>query len=272
MDNLKLLGMQRAEFELAKTFSKRNSTAQFFIIVFTISTLLCNNEKLIYIISILNLITGILWQFFLYKSKNSHSIAEKARRIVVLSDGLGIKVSKKLYSDILIAFSVSEDEGKKFEDKNYFTTNLPYGEKKLLKILEESAFWSKHLFKICFQKYLFYSLLVLILSIISLLIIPLLNNNSFMITIAKVACLLLTWFVTGNLFITTIDFNKSYTSMTDIESQLNGLATSNNIKSDILIIYGDYNAIVEKTPVISTSVYIKNKAKLNQLWKEREQI
>ena len=38
----------------------------------------------------------------------------------------------------------------------------------------------------------------------------------------------------------------------------------------LLAIWGDYNAAVEKVPVVPTQVYTNQKARLNELWAQRQ--
>lgn len=45
---------------------------------------------------------------------------ECVRRVVVFSNGFGVKISGKLYIDLKMLFNVFESEGEKYEDEKYF--------------------------------------------------------------------------------------------------------------------------------------------------------
>ena len=47
-------------------------------------------------------------------------VAERARRILLLVEGLGYKISRKELTDLIANFSVTEVESAKWEDAEYF--------------------------------------------------------------------------------------------------------------------------------------------------------
>lgn len=270
MDSLRILGLQRAEFQKSENLEICSRSLQFAIVVAAIVALLIENETVIYVFSSISVFLSLVCQVLSYMAANSHSIAERARRYVTLSNGLGTQISGKCFSDMLMAFTVKEEAGKLHEDEKYFDTTLPSGPIKLAKIIEESSFWSKHLYAICSRNYWLFFIGILMLSVASLFALPIIEANNYGIIISKTVCLLLTWLVAGYLLNTALAFTKSHGAMDDIEGRLDGLIDRELALNDILVIYGDYNAVVEKTPIIPTRVYRRNKAKFNALWQERQ--
>ncbi len=269
MDNNKLLGLQRAEFKRAEAMGARSNKAQVIIVIISIITVFINKPSYVYTLTICNLIIAVLWLWFFMQAKNSHSIAERARRAVVFSNGLGVRLSGKSYTDLKMLFNVRESEGKKYEDEKYFKTQKEYGNKKLAEIVEESSFWSKHLFKMSAKRYWFYFAATLTISILGLLLLPLLNVGSLDILISQVFCLILIWLVTGNIFSAAMSFTNAANSTDDIEGRLDKMASNMESDQDVLLIVSDYNALVESSPTIPSDLYEKNREKLNTLWRER---
>ena len=269
MDDNKLLGLQRAEFKRAETMGARSNKAQVIIVIISIITVLINKPIYVYTLSVLNLIIAVLWFWFSMQAKHSHSIAERARRAVVFSNGLGVKISGKSYTDLKMLFNVHESEGEKYEDEKYFKTQKDYGNQKLAEIVEESSFWSKHLYKMSSKRYWFYFLATLAISILGLLLLPLLNIGSLDILISQVFSLILIWLITGNIFAAAMSFTNAANAADDIEGRLDKMALNIESDQDVLLIVSDYNALVESSPTIPSDLYEKNKECLNSLWKER---
>jgi len=269
MDDNKLLGLQRAEFKRAEAMGARSNRAQFIIVIISIITVFINSPSYVYTLTIGNLIISLLWIWFSMQAKNSHSIAERARRAVVFSNGLGVRLSGKTYTDLQMLFNVHEREGAKYEDEKYFKTEKEYGNKKLAEIVEESSFWSKHLFKMSAKRYWLYFAVTLTVSTLGLLLLPLLNVGSLDILISQVFCLILIWLITGNIFSSAMSFTNAANAADDIEGRLDKMASNMESDQDVLLIVSDYNALVESSPTIPSDLYEKNQERLNALWEER---
>lgn len=270
MDDIKLLGLQRAEFQRAETFGARSNKAQFFIVFISIASVFVSEPNFVYALTVLSLIVAILWLYLSHQSKVSHSTAERARRAVVLRNGLGIKLSRKSYSDLMMQFKVNESEGGKWEDASYFKSTSDYGNKKLTDIVEESSFWSKHLFRLSATSQWIYFGVTLCMSIIGLLAIPLLSIGDLSLLISHVICLILLWLITSSLFTTAMSFTSAASAIDAIEGRLSNMAKNIEPDEDILILVGDYNSLLESTSTIPSAIYLKNRDKLNRLWKERD--
>jgi hypothetical protein len=269
MDDIKLLGLQRAEFQRAKAMDSLSNKTQLAIILFSIISIFADTPTWLYLIAVVNLILGVLWLLCVYQTKKSHSTAERARRAVLFKNGLGISLSGKAYSDLKMSFKVSNEEGAKYEDKDYFKSSEKFGAKKLAEIVEESAFWSKHLFKLSAIRYWIYFGLAVFISLLGLLLIPLLNIGNLNLFIPQVFCLVLTWLVTGNLFLTALSFAKATEVCDSIESRLENMGANGEPPEDILIIVSDYNALVETSPILPSNLYKKHRDRLNKLWVDR---
>ncbi len=241
MDDVKLLGLQRAEFQRAETFSARSNNAQFFIVLISVASVFVSEPKLVYAVTVLSLLVAILWLYLSHQSKASHSTAERARRAVVLRNGLGIRLSRKSYSDLMMQFNVNESEGGKWEDATYFKSAGEYGNKKLTEIVEESSFWSKHLFRLSATRQWIYFGVTLCISIIGLLVIPLLSSGELNLLISHVICLILLWLITGSLFSTAMAFTRTANAIDAIEGRLSNMANNIEPDEDVLLLVGDYN-------------------------------
>ncbi len=270
MDDNILLGLQRAEFNRAETMAAHSNKAQVAIVIISIIAIFIDKPSFVYILTVCNLLIAILWLYLSIQAKESHRVAERARRAVVFSNALGIKLSGKSYTDLKMMFNVNEKDGKQYEDENYFKTEQEYGNQKLAEIVEESSFWTKHLFKLSAKRYWIYFGITLVISILGLLLLPLINVGSLNILISQVFCLILIWLITGNLFTAAMTFTNTANSVNDIEARLDKMASNKESAQDVLVIVSDYNALVESSPTIPSDLYEKNRDRLNTLWEERD--
>lgn len=269
MDDIKLLGLQRAEFQRAEKLQIWAGRVQIFIVLVSIACVIIQENTFVYALSIVSILLALAWLYISEESKTSHSTAERARRAIVIRNGLGIKLGAKSYSDLIILFKASSDSAKQWEDEEYFKSESEYGNQKLAEIIEESAFWSKFLLQEYAKKSWFIFSCVLVLSVFSLFLITLFDFTQLGKTIGQILCLILMWLITGSLFSKSIKLTSSSNAVDSIEERLNNIILSGDVKEDILIYMGDYNSIIEGTPVIPSKIYLKNKDRLNALWRER---
>ncbi|UZJ37863.1 hypothetical protein [Prosthecochloris sp. SCSIO W1103] len=271
MDEMNLLGMQRAEFQHAKIVNRRSKWMQIFIVVISIASVFMTDRLFVYTLVLINLVLALLWLYFSTQAKKSHNIAERARRALVLFKGLGIALGRKSFADLKMSVKSSEDEWEKYKDANYFKAEGQYGYKMLTEMLEESCFWSKHLFKKCATRYWYYFIAVLALSVIGLLAVPLLNPAGSGLLISQAFCLVLIWLISGNLFADAYNFSSTASLLDSIEERLSSMVDKEEDNQDVLSVFCDYNALVGGAPTIPLGLYEKYRDKLNKLWDEQKQ-
>lgn len=269
MDDVKLLGLQRAEFQRAEKFQGWANRAQITIVIASISCVIIQESTFVYALSIGSIILALSWLYFSEESKASYSTAERARRAIVIRNGLGIKLNSKYYSDLVMLFKASDDNTKQWEDEEYFKSKSEYGSQRLAEIIEESAFWSKFLLKEYAKKSWLNFSFVLVASIIALLSITLFDLSQLGETIGLILCLILMWLITGSLFSKAMKLTSSSNAVDAVEERLNNIIQSGEVRDDILIYMSDYNSIIGGTPVIPSKTYLKNKDRLNDLWRAR---
>lgn len=269
MDDLKLLGLHRAEFKAAERSQGIARKLQLIVIAVSILVIALHTELLSYFGAFINFLLAILWQVFAYKERRSHFIAERGRRAFLLATGLGLCISGKLYSDLVLQFTVSEAEAKTYEDPEYFKAYGPSGYLRLAMMLEESAFWTKHLYDKSAFRYWSLFLMGLITAVAGLLLLPALTHGPSSLLVTQMFCLLLAWFITGDIFSAALGYSLAARAVDDVENRLSWIPSSKSLDKDLLVILGDYNAIVQDAPTIPTSIYLKNREKLNLLWSER---
>lgn len=89
MDDIKLLGLQRAEFQRAEKLQIWAGRVQIIIVLVSISCVMIQEINLVYALSIVSILLALAWLYISEESKASHSTAERARRAIVIRNGLG---------------------------------------------------------------------------------------------------------------------------------------------------------------------------------------
>lgn len=267
---LKILGLCRAEFERSGLYELFTTISIFVIAILSFLSIFTSKEFTIYILAIFILIASILNFIFSFMATRSKIISDRARRIILFIDGLGYKATKKMLTDLKANFTVSNDKGKKWEDEKYFQSDLTPGYKRLAIILQENIFFSKNLFKYS-SKYSFgfFITLFAILIILILLLLPFFENTSLSIQFGRIIIITLIFLASSNFAGKTIKFYEAYNSIDRIDERLESyLKFPDESENDLLIIFADYNTIVELAPLIPTLIYKYHKDNLNRLWEQ----
>lgn len=269
-DILKILGLCRAEFEKSGLYELLATISIFAIAILSISSIFASKVFILYILAIFILISSILNCIFSFLASRSKTISDRARRIILFIDGFGYKATKKMLTDLSANFTVSNDKGKKWEDKKYFRSDLTAGYKRLAIILQENIFFSKNLFKYCSKFNFALFVILLAISILILLLLPFFENTNFTIQFVRIIIIVLIFLASSNLAGKTIKFYEASNKIDKIDERLESyLKFPDESENDLLIIFTDYNSIVELTPLIPTFIYKCNRDNLNRLWEQR---
>jgi hypothetical protein len=268
--NLALLGSYRATFEQAKYIQKRVFLIQLAVAVSSIIGVLVPDPKVTYGLTVFALMGGGIIVFLNIQAAERKTAAEKARRAHMLIDGLGVEISGKARTDILRELHVPEAEIKKWADPDYYGTTAPPGPQRLSKIVQESALYSTELFKLNAKRKWTAVTASVIVSMTLLLGFPFLPDQKALATSAQLVCIGLSFLITRDLMNRAKSFSGAAQEMEKIDQQLELLDSSSLTVQDVLITFGDYNAILESSPPIESGLYKKAQERLVRLWRERQ--
>lgn len=267
--NLKLTGFSRGEFEQAKADQSWVLYVQLATVLLSSMAIFIPNIVVTYVTSIFALAGTFTWNYLNTRGSRRKATAERARRALMLISGLGRQPSGKEISDILVGFSVSEEKAQKWMDPNYFDATEVPGPIRFARMMQQSAFWSKNLYKKSAEAVWVQVAAVLAITIASLLALPLFSSAKFLIQIAQTVCLGLTLFVTRDLVGKALSYSESANLLNLMDEKLEGVITANPSETDVLSIFGDYNSVVECTPLISSGMYRKHNPRLEASWVAR---
>lgn len=270
-DGVKLIGLHRAEFERAKADQRRAMVASTGVAALAFISLFSPIATVTYMATVFALFAASLKWFFSWRSGRRKATAERARRALFLMQGLGWRMSGKEMVDLYAGFSASESEGQIHEDNSYFDSAKDHGMEAMVEVIQESAFWSKHLYSLSAKQYWLYSAVSLAIAFVLLLILPTISNQYWSIAVARSLCLILMFLVAIDLLGMGIAYSEAARTASNIDDRLMNIVSSGSGQTDVLSALGDYNAVVQETPLIPSRIYEQHKERLGRLWKQRRE-
>ena len=270
---LRILCLHRAEFEKAKAREKLSWICETTVAITALISIALSQfaslSGITYTLALISLIAAIARWIFRFQAKRHRNTAERARRVLLLVKGANYQISAKECTDLITSFSVSEEESKQWEDPAYFTATETTGYGRLAGMIQESAFFSRHLYSLSGRHSLLGFIMVFAASVAMLLILPSVTNRTWSIAVAQIACTLLMFLVSYDLLGRALAYTRASGALARIDDRLDNLGTPSFSEHDLILIWGDYNAAVQEAPLISTPIYEKHKDRLNRLYAER---
>lgn len=285
MIDLELQGRVSAEFRRAEANYVRGRRAQVAaglcavigvfvpsarVHVFRLGPIKLTPSLAVYLLTLLALGLTLLWVVFYEQSKKQRSIAEEARRSLMLNYGLGLPLPRWRRANLMACFSSTPEESKKLEDADYFATREPPGPSRLREITLENIFWSRLLCVEGAQSTWTLFAIFLVVCFLLLFSIPLLPRPTTSVQIAQTVCILLSVLLTVEIFGKARSFGRAVEVLRALETELEKTDSGPSSQTDILLLFIDYNSIIEGTPTVPTAIYLKMREKINGLWAKRQ--
>jgi hypothetical protein len=268
-DYLHLLGLQRAEFAKSAHMDRISIALQICITGLAIGGILADSRPvLVYILAISALASSAIWGWLSRQVIKTRTVAESARRAVVLHKGLGTHMSPDEFADLCLRFSVTKKYGKKFEDEHWFASTVPPGPSLFADMIHESAFFSAYLYKKSALFFRWAFSLSLAFAVAALLIGTTYGAPSDRLRAAEIVCTVLTVVISKDMLGRALDYNSAAGKVADIENRIQRLSFPGS-EVDLTLIFADYNSTVESAPIIAPFVYEKYKIFLNTIWSDR---
>jgi hypothetical protein len=260
-----LQSLSSAVLDTAKSMAR----IRYFLHLFTfllVSTSIFYNGSLLYACGILALLSEVSCWFISLSSARKKSLGQEILRLNILQQayGAGMNIDTAYLKTRVSASEYTKSN--KFENTEYYSSNHENPGDRLKNILQESCFWSQHLYSACWDRAVkigvALSVVILVLIIIGLSTIDIDSNYSY----PRFALLLLTFFPLWEQIGKAISFSSAASRLSLIDHRMEAGIDG---EASLLAIFADYNVVTSNTPLIPQNVYEKEQDKLNQLWDER---
>lgn len=158
---------------------------------------------------------------------------------------------------------------KHLNEDYYADTEVEKGKEKLSIVLQESCFWSQHLYSKCANSDLIKAVIFAFLILFVAISYSVYMENDQIFSAPRIFILLIVLVPLWDQIENVITWFKSANRLKEVDHRLESVDYSN--ESDIFILFADYNVVTSKAPLIPQKLYEKEKDVLNQLWRQRTQ-
>ena len=263
----RLLDHQRNEFTTSEHKLKRVGQFEFGILLVAIGTFFIDHPNGPYLAALISMGLTTARLAFRYSADKSRRLAERARRTVLLCNGLGLPLDGKLLTDMLAEFSPVTSSTMALEAADtYYDSDRVGSPERLADMLEESAFWTRHLVGYAARQLQIELGAGLVLGLVGLALLTLWTDELNEVFIAHVLCVVFAWWVLSDRLISALTLQSVMSPINELEIAARHATTLH----EVLPVLGEYNALVELTPIVPDKLYLKHQAKLNALWEEHQ--
>lgn len=260
-----LQSLSSAVLDSAKIKSKHKIYLHVLTFVCAASSIFLSGYWL-YLLAVVALLNELGSWFLSLSISNKKSLGQEILRLNILKQAFGSNMASEIS---YLKSKVDQKEytkAEEFENQEYYATVDESPEKRLVDIIQESCFWSQHLYQSCQERStntsVILSVLIVILLITGLTLIG--ADNSY--SIPRLSLLFLTFIPIWGAIENAVSFSTAAEKLRSIDQKLNNISYE---QSSILAIFADYNVVTSKAPLIPQKVYESEKNKLNELWSER---
>lgn len=260
-----LQSLSSAVLDSAKIKSKHKIYLHILTFVCAASSIFLNGYWL-YLLAVIALLSELSSWLLSLSIGSKKSLGQEILRLNILRQAFGSNMASEIS---YLKSKVDRKEyatAEKFENQEYYATADEAPEKRLVEIIQESCFWSQHLYQSCQERStkisIILSVLIVILIITGLSIIG--NDSSY--SIPRLSLLFLTFIPLWGAIENAVNFSSAAEKLRSIDQKLDNISYE---QSSILAIFADYNVVTSKAPLIPQKVYESEQSKLNELWSER---
>jgi hypothetical protein len=260
-----LLALSRSEQEVAKRAFTASRFAHLGTLAITLGTLFASST-LAYYLALAALLTEVGAWGFRFRGDRRHGIAEEGRRRSLLADALDEHPERLALRSLLTSFSRrAERLAPGWEDPNYYAASDDPGLVRLCAEMQESAFWSRRLYRLAWQISLALAGVLLLLVIVALLIVVGAGSSSASLQVARVGVIFLSFLVFSDLLTQAIAWR-------DASQKSDEVYWRSDIALDdfamVLAVFGDYSVATAATPPIPTVLYRFESPRIEKAWRE----
>ena len=263
-----LIALQRMEFDGAAALDFRQLKLHGVALLLALAGFFLPEQFAWFVALVLVLTVG--WAFWLmHLSRERRSLAEKARRVTVLVDGLGFRLSPSELRNFEGLTGATDEELSQWTATDFFATHQAHGVKRAVEIAEENSFWSFHLYRASadWAKVVLIVVGVVLIACLLLSFSPWLSRTSpvpveiFATTVSSLVLI--------EILARCIHYSRAAVEMDKIYQRLGHIRETGYSKDDLILALMDYNAVVESAPMMAPGAHARNCDRLNALWKQK---
>lgn len=268
---LKLVGYQRAEFDVASRQQEWVLRTQFLAAAVATATVFVKDEIWLYVLGILAFVFVLASQFFQWKTRVVRSIAEEIRRTVMVHHGLGSPLSNSEYVDLTGRTWCKEATASKMEDAQWYATKVPPGYPRMAEMLEESVHFSQQILARSARRTWFRFAGFLSVALVTFLLAIPFSSESGVLQNVQIACAGFTFLLSAEVLGAAFRYTGAAADARLVASGLQTARQANFPADQVTLLLTNYNSAVESAPLFVPGLHIKVRDRLNKVFGGQKQ-
>jgi hypothetical protein len=268
---LKLVGYQRAEFDVASQQQGWVLRTQFLAAVVAAATVFVKDEAWLYVLGILALVFVLASQFFQWKARVVRSIAEEIRRTVMVHHGLGSPLSNSEYVDLTGRSWCTEATASNMEDAQWYATKQPPAYPRMAEMLEESVHFSQQILARSARSTWFRLAFFLAVTLFILLLAIPFSSASSVLRDVQIACAGFTFLLSAEVLGAAFRYAQAAGDARLVASGLRQAREANFPADQVTLLLTNYNSAVESAPLFVPGLHTKVRDRLNKVFSGQKQ-
>ncbi|RVK09819.1 GrpB family protein [Sinorhizobium medicae] len=265
--NDRLLTHQRAELDRAQSLQRLVLFAQFLVALTAAMSVYVNDNATLMIFAAVGFLLACGWLILGRMQRAHRDAGEQARRVVLVSCGLGVGLSPEQRLRIFDKFTVSVANRRLVREEDYFASRTAPSYRRLAELVEESAYWTRDLQRASASTLRWLLLGVTILVAGMLVVCAPSISTDANLSIARVLIAFLVFLLSSDVVGAMLGHRDAALAIDDILQRVETAAARGYPHADVLLIASDYNAAVEAAPFVLPWVYSIRNATLTRRWR-----
>jgi hypothetical protein len=197
-----------------------------------------------------------------------HDDAEQAKRVALLCNAFGCAESK-VGADLRVAFSESvHKDAESLDDRGYYSSDEQLGTARLRDLVQESAFFSKHLYAAAAKRAAFIGVAPIVGLVAAIILAAPFSDPRMAVVIARVLVAFLALLISADILGYALAWNAGRALAERVDCTLERIDLASD--HELLAAFADYGVVTSTTPPIPTGLYDKTRERLNQAWMDRK--
>lgn len=263
---LKLIGGQRAELAKAGRIRMWMILAQISVALAAIASVFINAGPPVTVLALFGVLGLGGWLLLDRRYQAARASAGRGRRASVIMGGLGQPVSAVELLSIRETFSEPVEVARSLEDPDYFASTLPPGWPRLAEMLQEAAFWTSRLQAESARVMWAAFLVTLTIAGVALFFSIAFADAAIQDRSARIVLAVLALLMSSDIFGAAIAHGDVAATVERIVTRLSDAEARGYPQADLMLIFSDYNAVVEAAPIAVPRLYELHRDRLNALF------
>lgn len=263
-----LVGYLRAEFAKASRWRLILLIVQFLAVVPTALSVVVTGEHILYFLAVIGPALLIFWWIARTSYRRARAAAHAARRASLIMGGLGATFSPEEHQRLRQLFTVDEPAARAHANPDYYASGAPPGLRRLGEMLEESAFYSKHVHRVSAN-----AMSALFVGFVGIAIVAAVVSAPYadrvtLVTAIKVWLAILVFLLSSDVLGAMTEHREAARVAESVQNRMTAAHAKGFPEGDVLLAMVDYNEAMEGAPEAVPGVFKSMESRLNQRWAE----